>query len=52
MSIFGQLKYQIWAVLWTIVIVAMCCMKMPSGAGGGFFLKALINLSIWASFLC
>lgn len=39
MSIFGQLKYQIWAVLWTIVIVAMCCMKMPSGAGGGFFFE-------------
>lgn len=39
MGIFGQLKYQLWAVLWTIVIVILCCMKMPSGNSGGFFFQ-------------
>ncbi|MFA4870318.1 MAG: VanZ family protein [Pedobacter sp.] len=37
MGVFGQLKYQIWAVLWAIVVVILCCVKMPSGGGGGLF---------------
>src|SRR5687768_557125 len=39
MGIFGQLKYQIWAVLWTIVIVILCSVKMPSSGGSGFFFE-------------
>lgn len=39
MGFFGQLKYQIWAVLWTIFIVVLCSMKMPSSSGSGFFFE-------------
>lgn len=39
MNLFGQLKYQIWAVIWTAVIVVLCTMKMPSGNGHGFFFE-------------
>lgn len=44
MSIFGQLKYQIWTLIWTIIILAMCCMRMPSGSGGGFFFEGFDKL--------
>lgn len=39
MSFVGQLKYQIWAVLWTVVVVILCCIKMPAGKGGGLFFE-------------
>jgi VanZ family protein len=45
MSIFGQLKYQIWAVLWAVVIVVLCSMRMPSGGGGGFFFEGFDKMA-------
>lgn len=39
MGIFGQLKYQIWAIIWTVLIVVLCSVKMPSSNGSGFFFQ-------------
>jgi hypothetical protein len=44
MSFVGQLKYQLWALLWTVVVVVLCCMKMPSGGSGGLFFEGFDKL--------
>ncbi|WP_214228944.1 glycine cleavage system protein H [Pedobacter sp. B4-66] len=37
MNKFGELKYQIWAIVWTVVILVLCNMKMPDTSGSGIF---------------
>lgn len=39
MNKFGELKYQIWAIVWTVVILVLCNMKMPDTHGSGFFFE-------------
>ncbi len=39
MNKFGELKYQIWAIVWTVVILVLCNMKMPDTSGSGFFFE-------------
>ncbi|WP_276090906.1 glycine cleavage system protein H [Pedobacter sp. JY14-1] len=34
-----RIKSQIWAILWTAVILVMCNMKMPDTSGSGFFFE-------------
>lgn len=38
------LRYQIWAILWTIVILVLCNMKMPASDGPGFFFEGFDKL--------
>ncbi|TDQ10074.1 VanZ family protein [Pedobacter metabolipauper] len=35
MNIFKGLKYQIWSVLWTIIIIIFCTIRMPDTSGSG-----------------
>jgi VanZ family protein len=37
MTNFKVLKYQRWAILWTVVVLVLCNIHMPSGDGPGFF---------------
>lgn len=39
MNKFGELKYQIWAIVWTVVILVLCNMKMPDTHGSGIFFE-------------
>ncbi|WP_442589103.1 VanZ family protein [Pedobacter sp. AW31-3R] len=34
-----RIKYQRWALLWTVVILILCNIKMPDSDGTGFFFK-------------
>ena len=50
MNKFGELKYQVWAIVWTIVILVLCNMKMPDTSGSGFFFEGfdkLVNLGFF-----
>lgn len=38
------IKYQRWAVLWTVVILILCNMKMPDTKGSGFFFEGFDKL--------
>ncbi|WP_316819879.1 VanZ family protein [Pedobacter gandavensis] len=39
------LKYQIWSILWTVVILILCNMKMPaSTSGSGIFFEGFDKL--------
>lgn len=38
------LKYQIWAILWTVVILVLCNMKMPDTSGSGIFFEGFDKL--------
>lgn len=39
MNIFRGIKYQGWAIAWTIFILILCCMEMPDQKGAGFFFQ-------------
>lgn len=39
MNLLKGLKYQGWAIAWTIFILILCCMEMPDQEGPGFFFK-------------
>lgn len=39
------LKYQRWAILWTIVILVLCNIEMPKGPGTGFFFDGFDKLT-------
>jgi hypothetical protein len=34
-----ELKYQSWAIFWTVVILILCNIKMPDSSGSGFFFE-------------
>ncbi len=45
MNIFKELKYQVWALVWTVFILIFCCIKMPDSVGGsGIFFKGFDKL--------
>ena len=44
MNKFGELKYQVWAIVWTIVILVLCNMKMPDTSESGIFFKGFDKL--------
>ena len=44
MNVFKELKYQLWAVVWTIVILVLCNMRMPDTHGSGFFFEGFDKL--------
>jgi len=44
MYIFKQLKYQVWAIVWTIIILIFCSIKMPETQGSGFFFQGFDKL--------
>lgn len=35
----GVLRSQIWALVWTVVILVLCNIKMPDSKGAGFFFE-------------
>lgn len=36
---YKALKHQKWAILWTIIVLVLCNIKMPQSQGGGFFFE-------------
>ncbi|AOM76963.1 VanZ family protein [Pedobacter steynii] len=34
-----ELKYQIWTIIWTVVILILCNIQMPASNGTGFFFE-------------
>jgi len=44
MKFIKKLKYQGWAIAWTLVILILCCMKMPASSGSGFFFEGFDKL--------
>jgi VanZ family protein len=44
MSKFQELKYQSWAIFWTVVILVMCNIKMPDSSGPGIFFEGFDKL--------
>lgn len=45
MNTIKGLKYQIWAIVWTVVILVLCNIKMPdTGGGSGFFFEGFDKL--------
>lgn len=39
------IKYQRWALLWTVVILILCNMKMPESNGPGFFFEGFDKMA-------
>ena len=39
MNKFEELKYQSWAIFWTVIILVLCNIKMPDSSGSGFFFE-------------
>jgi VanZ family protein len=39
MNLIKALKYQGWAIAWSIFILILCCVKMPGSASSGFFFE-------------
>ena len=39
MNKFEELKYQSWAIFWTVVILVLCNIKMPDTSGSGIFFE-------------
>lgn len=37
MNRFQELRYQSWAIFWTMIILVLCNMKMPASSGSGIF---------------
>lgn len=44
MKKYGVLRSQVWAVIWTIVILVLCNMRMPDSDGPGFFFEGFDKL--------
>ena len=44
MNFLRKIKYQGWAISWTILIVILCCMKMPASSGTGIFFEGFDKL--------
>lgn len=44
MSLIKKIKYQGWTIAWTVLIVTLCCMKMPASSGTGFFFEGFDKL--------
>jgi len=44
MKLFRELKYQIWTVVWTVVIFIFCNMRMPDTSGSGIFFEGFDKL--------
>ncbi len=42
---YKALKRQIWAVIWTIVILVLCNMRMPQSSGSGFFFEGFDKMT-------
>jgi VanZ family protein len=42
---YKALKYQVWAILWTIVILVLCNMKMPESSGPGLFFEGFDKMT-------
>ncbi|RZK82166.1 MAG: glycine cleavage system protein H [Pedobacter sp.] len=44
MNLLKKIKYQGWTIAWAILIVILCCMKMPASSGTGFFFEGFDKL--------
>lgn len=44
MNFFKELRYQLWAVVWTIFILILCSIKMPASNETGFFFTGFDKL--------
>ncbi len=44
MNYLKGLKYQVWAILWTIFILILCCIKMPDSKETGIFFTGFDKL--------
>lgn len=44
MRIINELKYQAWAIAWTLLIVIFCCIKTEGASGTGFFFEGFDKL--------
>ena len=42
---YKALKRQIWAIIWTVVILVLCNMRMPESSGPGFFFEGFDKMT-------
>lgn len=42
---YKALKRQIWAIIWTVVILVLCNMRMPQSSGSGFFFEGFDKMT-------
>jgi len=52
MSNIKALKYQRWAILWTLLILVLCNIDLSSGSSVGFFFTGFDKLAHLGFFLC
>jgi len=45
MNFYKALKAQRWSILWAIIILVLCNMKMPESSGSGFFFKGFDKMA-------
>jgi hypothetical protein len=42
---YKALKYQKWAIIWSIIVLVLCNIKMPQGEGEGFFFEGFDKMT-------
>ena len=42
---YKALKHQKWAILWTIIVLVLCNIKMPQSEGDGFFFEGFDKMA-------
>ncbi|QIL39164.1 glycine cleavage system protein H [Pedobacter sp. HDW13] len=42
---YKALKRQVWAIIWTVVILVLCNMRMPESSGPGFFFEGFDKMA-------
>jgi len=42
---YKALKYQKWAIIWSVIILVFCSIKMPQGEGEGFFFEGFDKMT-------
>ena len=45
MNFYKALKAQRWSIIWAIIILVLCNMKMPESSGPGFFFKGFDKMA-------
>jgi len=45
MKFIKELRYQGWAIAWTVFILILCCIKMPVSEGPGFFFEGFDKMT-------
>lgn len=45
MNFYKALKAQRWSIIWAVIILVLCNMKMPESSGSGFFFKGFDKMA-------